>query len=282
MRTALSEAIAQYPEDPQLILGRIHVEKKLALHKEILADGEKYMAAESLFPGTGPFYADRGKAFLALGELDEAEAAFAKGYELDALNVDAIRGMASVKLQRDNVEDGLRLAQKAVLVDSDDASSRTVLAMALARHGDINGAIAAMEEACAKFVPNPTPYAYLAVLRGYKHALDGDRSNEALLTIDEASETYEDLWPRQMVDVFAGVRSVESIAQFDYSGYTPDWRRSIDIGRLVYAAAFDLSQGRTIDFAALERDMLMYRDQNFVHLAPILKDWAAIVAARKQ
>ena len=76
-------------------------------------------------------------------------------------------------------------------------------------------------------------------------------------------------------------RSVESIGEFNYWAYTPDWRRSIDIGRLVFAAAFELSQGRAIDYAMLEQNLLKYRDQNFVHLAPLLKEWSEIVAARR-
>ena len=41
------------------------------------------------------------------------------------------------------------------------------------------------------------------------------------------------------------------------------------------------SQGRTIDYAALEQNLMKYRDLNFVHLAPILKEWLELVAARK-
>ena len=126
------------------------------------------------------------------------------------------------------------------------------------------------------------PYAYIAVLRGYQRALKGDASDSALLSVEEGSATDETLWPRQVIDVFAGGRSVESIGAFDYSGYTPDWRRSIDIGRLVFAAAFDLSQGRAVDYAMLEQNLLKYRDQNFVHLAPLLNEWSEIVAKRKQ
>jgi tetratricopeptide (TPR) repeat protein len=282
IRTALGEAVARYPEDTQLILQRIHVEKKMALHQEILDDGEKYLAAETRTKGSTWLSAEQGTAFLALGDLDGAESAFAKASDLDAANVDAIRGMASVTLQRGDVEAGLRLAQKAVRTDPDDPSARTVLALALARSGNIDGAIAALEEGAEKFPWSATPHAYVAVLRGYKRAHAGEASDGALITIEEIAATDETLWPRQMADVFAGTRSVESIGEFDYSAYTPDWRRSIDIGRLVYAAAFDLSQGRTIDYAALEKNLLKYRDQNFVHLAPILKDWAEIVATRQQ
>ena len=121
----------------------------------------------------------------------------------------------------------------------------------------------------------------MAVLRGYKRAHTGDTSDGPLLGAEEVLGADETIWPRQMVDVFAGVRSVESIGEFNYSAYTPDWRRSIDIGRLVFAAAFELSQGRAIDYAMLEQNLLKYRDQNFVHLAPLLKEWSEIVAARK-
>jgi tetratricopeptide (TPR) repeat protein len=282
VRSALGEAVAKYPEDPQLILQRIQVESKMALHKEILADSEKYMAVESRFRGSAWLSAEQGWAFLALGEMDDAESAFAKATDLDAAYVDAIRGLASVKLQRGAVDDGLRLARKAMRTDPNDPSARTILALALARSGNIDGAITVLQDAAEKFTRSPMPYAYLAVLRGYQRARAGDVSDGALLSAEEVSGTDEALWPRQMVDVFAGLRSVESIGEFNYSAYTPDWRRSIDIGRLVFAAAFDLSQGRTIDYAALEQNLLKYRDQNFVHLAPLLKEWAEIVVARRQ
>jgi tetratricopeptide (TPR) repeat protein len=282
VRGALGEAVAKYPEDPQLILQRIHVEKKMALHKDILADSEKYMAVETRFRGSAWLSAEQGWAFLALGEMDSAEKAFAKAIDLDAAHVDAIRGLASVKLQRGEIEDGLRLARKAMRTDPNDPSARTVLALALARSGNVDGAIVALEESAEKFPWSPTPYAYMAVLRGYKRAHSGDTSDDTLLNAEEVVGADETLWPRQMVDVFAGIRSVESIGEFNYSAYTPDWRRSIDIGRLAFAAAFDLSQGKPIDYATLEQNLLKYRDQNFVHLAPILKDWSEIVAARKK
>jgi tetratricopeptide (TPR) repeat protein len=279
--SALDAAVAKYPEDPQLILHRLAVEKRMALHKEVLADAEKYMA-ESQFPAPAWLSSEQGMAYLALGDLDRAEAALAKAIELDAADIDAIRSMASVKLQRGDVDDGVRRARKAVRTDPDDQRARTVLALALARSGNIDGGIAVLEEASDKFAWDPTPLAYVAVLRGYKRARAGDTSDDALLDFEEIAGTSETLWPRQMVDVFAGLRSVESIGTFDYSAYRPDWRRSIDIGRLVFAAAFDLSQGRTIDYAALEQSLMKYRDLNFVHLAPILKEWSEIVAARKQ
>ena len=82
----LGDAVAKYPEDPQLILRRIAVERKLALYEDVLADGAKYMKVEFRFKGSSPFYADRGDAFLAVGDLKGAEAAFADAYQFDAMN----------------------------------------------------------------------------------------------------------------------------------------------------------------------------------------------------
>jgi hypothetical protein len=187
-----------------------------------------------------------------------------------------------MKLYRGDTAGALRLAEKAVQIEPKASSSKTILAIARARTGDIDGAIAAMEELCDDCGASATPYVYLAILRGYKRVLSGDTADSALISEDDLAETNTDLWPRQMADVFAGARSLESLASFDYSTYSPDWRRSIDIGRLVYGAAYDLSQGRSIDYAFLEQRMLEYRDLNFAHLAPILKDWADRVAAKKQ
>ncbi len=282
MRDAMGEAIARYPEDPQLILRRIYIEKKLALHKDVLADGEKYLSVEIRFPGSSSFYVDRGDAFLAVGDLDGAQATFAEAYKLDAMNEDAIRGLARIKLYRGDIDNALRLAEKSVRIEPKDARSKTILAIARAQSGDVDGAIAVMEEACEQFAPSATPYAYLALLRGYRRALAGDFTDTSLIALEELAKTADGLWPHQVVEIFAGIRSLESLAGFDYSNYTPDWRRTIDIGRLVFGAAFDLSQGRSIDYPTIEKNMQAHRDQNFAHLAPILKHWASIVAAAKQ
>src|SRR5262249_42917587 len=126
------------------------------------------------------------------------------------------------------------------------------------------------------------PLIYLAILRGYKKAVAGDISVSSLITEENLADTYQELWPRPMADVFAGARSLESVIGLDYSAYSPDWRRWIGIGNLVFSAAYDLSQGRTIDYPKLETSMLKYHDLNFAPLGPILKDWNDRVAARKQ
>jgi tetratricopeptide (TPR) repeat protein len=279
---AIGDAVAKYPEDPQLIYWRIPVERRLALYNDMLADGEKYKNVAFQFSGTSPFYVDRGDAFLAIGDLKSAKAAFADAYRLDALNGDAIRGMAKMKLYGGDTAGALRLAEKAAQIEPGSSSSKSFLALARARNGDIDGAISVIEEPCDECSSSATPYVYLAILRGYKQALVGDVSVSPLITEQELANTYADLWPRQMADVFAGARSLESLAGFDYSAYSPDWRRSIECGRLVFAAAFDLSQGRMIDYPSLEENMLKHRDLNFALLAPILKDWADRVATRKQ
>ena len=198
------------------------------------------------------------------------------------MNGEAIRGLAKMKLYDGDAAGALRLAEKAAQIEPESSRSRSFLALARARGGDIDGAISAIEEPCDECSGSATPHVYLAILRGYKRALAGDLSISPLITEQELANTYTDLWPRQMADVFAGTRSLESLAGFDYSAYSPDWRRSIEIGRLVFASAYDLSQGRTIDYPALEESMLKHRDMNFALLAPILKDWADRVAARKQ
>ena len=139
-----------------------------------------------------------------------------------------------------------------------------------------------MKRNASNALQTATPYVYLAILRGYKQALAGDMSVSPLITEEELANTYTDLWPRPMADVFAGTRSLESLADFDHAAYVPDWRRWIAVGRLVFASGYELSQGRTIDYPALEEKMLKHRDVNFALLAPILKDWADRVAARKQ
>ena len=58
---AIGDAVAKYPEDPQLIFWRIPVERRLALYDEALADGEKYKKVAFQFSGTSPFYVDRGE-----------------------------------------------------------------------------------------------------------------------------------------------------------------------------------------------------------------------------
>jgi tetratricopeptide (TPR) repeat protein len=278
---ALGDAVDKYPEDPQLILRRIAVERKLALYDDVLADGAKYMKVEFKFKGSSPFYVDRGEAFLAVGDLKGAEAAFAEAYQLDALNAEAMRGLTKVKLYGGDTAGALRLAEKAVLVDPNSTELRLMLATARARAGDIDGAISGLEEGCEQCLRTATPYVYLAVLRGYRRAVAGDTSDSLLITQDELGDTYS-LWPRPMADVFTGTRSLESLANLDHEDYIPEWRRWIAVGQLVFASAYELSQGRTIDYPALEQKMLKHRDVNYSLLAPILKDWADRVAARKQ
>lgn len=277
----LSDAVTKYPEDPQLILRRIAVERKLALYEDVLADGAQYMKVEFRFKGSSPFYVDRGDAFLAVGDLKSAEAAYADAHQFDAMSGEAMRGLAMVKLYGDDTAGALRLAEKAVLVNPSSTELRLILATARARAGDIDGAIAGLEEECQQCARTATPYVYLAVLRGYKRAIAGDPSVDLLITEEELGDTYG-LWPRPMADVFAGARSLESLADLDHAGYVPEWRRWIAVGQLVFASAYELSQGRTIDYPALEEKMLKHRDVNYSLLAPILKDWADRVAARKQ
>jgi tetratricopeptide (TPR) repeat protein len=276
----LGDAVAKYPEDPQLILRRIAVERKLALYDDVLADGAKYMKVEFKFSGSSPFYVDRGDAFLATGDLKEAEAAFAEAYRLNAMNSDAMRGLATVKLYGGDTAGALRMAEKAVLVDPTSSALRIMRATAQARAGDIDGAIAGLEEGCQGCFRTATPYVYLAILRGYKRALTGDTSASLLITEEELGDTYS-LWPRPMAEVFAGARSLESLTDTDFEAYVPEWRRWIEVGQLAFASAYELSQGRTIDYPALEDKMLKHRDVNYSLLAPILKDWAERVAARK-
>jgi tetratricopeptide (TPR) repeat protein len=276
----MGEAAAKHPEDPQLMLGRIYVEQKLALHNDVIEDTGKYLATAIQFRGSSANFVDRGHAYLAVGNLEMAKADFAKAYEIDGMDPDAISGLARIKLYEGDVAGGLRLAEKAARVGPDALNARVVLATAQAQSGNLDGAITTMQGACDQCRGSAVPLVYLAVLRGYRQAVTPDASNPPLLTEAEVFETY-DLWPREMAEVFLGARTVESLAEFDYSGYTPDWRRSIRIGRVVFSAAYDLSQGRTIDYPAIERIMLECRDMNVAHLAPILKDWSARVAAAK-
>ena len=277
----LGDAVAKYPEDPQLILRRIAIERKLALYEDVLADGAKYMKVEFRFTGSSPFYADRGDAFLAVGDLKSAEAAYADAYQLDAMSGEAMRGLAMVKLYGDDTAGALRLAEKAVLVNPSSTELRIILATVRARAGDIDGAISGLEEECQQCAQTATPYVYLAILRGYKRAMAGDPSVSPLITEEELGDTYG-LWPRPMADVFTGARNLESLADLDHAGYVPEWRRWIAVGQLVFASAYELSQGRTIDYPTLEEKMLKHRDVNYSLLAPILKDWADRVAAMKQ
>ncbi|MEZ5831723.1 MAG: hypothetical protein R3D05_11130 [Dongiaceae bacterium] len=277
----IGDAVAKYPEDPQLILRRIAVEQKLALYDDVLADSEKYMKTEYRFAGSSPLHVDRGDAFLAIGDLKGAETAYSDAYQLNAMNARSMRGLAMVKLYGGDTAGALRLAEKAVLIDPSSSELRIMLATARARAGDIDGAIAGLEERCQQCAPTATPYIYLAILRGYKRAMAGDMSLSPLITEEEIGDTYR-LWPRPMADVFAGARSLEGLVDLDYGAYVPEWRRWIEVGQLVFASAYELSQNRTIDYPALEETMLKHRDVNYTLLAPILKDWSARVAARKQ
>lgn len=280
VRQTMGEAAAKYPEDPQLLLGRIYVEQKLALHRDVIEDTGKYLTTAIQFRGSSANFVDRGHSYLAIGNLNMAQADFAKAYELDAMDPAAIGGLARIKLYEGDIGEGLRLAEKAARVGPDALNAKLILALAQAQAGNLDGAIATIQEACEQCRGSAVPLVYLAVLRGYRQAVAPDAANPPLLTEAEVFETY-DLWPRQMAEVFLGVSTVESLAGFDYSGYTPDRRRSIRIGRVVFSAAYELSQGRTIDYPAIEKVMLECRDMNVAHLAPILKDWSARVAAAK-
>lgn len=282
LKDAMGQAAAQYPEDPQLILGRIYTELKLAQYSGIIEDTEKFLAASIQHRGPSSLFVDLGDAYLGIGEMEKAQGAFSKAQELDAMNANATTGLARMKLYGGDIEGAVRLAEKAVRTDPDGTGSRMILAIALAQAGDLDGAIAATQEACERCGASASLPVYLALFRGYKQAIEGNGPGAALLLPEEVAGTYEEIWPREMAEVFLGLRSLESLAGFDYSGYTPDWRQSIRIGRLAFSAAYDLSQDRPIDFPAIEKGLTEDRSLFYAHLVPILKDWSERVAARRQ
>lgn len=282
VRSVMGAAAAKYPEDPQLMLGRVYVEQKLALHDAVIEDMTKYFSTAIQHRGSSANFVDRAEAYLAVGNLEMAQADFAKAYELDSMNPGAIRGLARIKLYAGDVADGLRLAKKAVRTGRESFTSNVILAFARAQSGDLDGAIEQMEAACSACGADAIQTVYLAILRGYRDAVAEAPPRQQLIADIEVFETEEGLWPREMAEVFQGVRTVQSLNALDFSSYTPDWRRSIEVGRPVFLAAYDLSQGIAIDYAAIERLMLANRHMNFAHLAPILKDWSSRVAEKQK
>lgn len=279
LRGAMGEAVERYPEDPEMILRRIFVEQKLALDSAIIEDAEKFLSVTIQRGAPSMLYVDLGTAYLGIGDFKKARESFARARKLDAMNVDAILGVARVDLFEGQMDNAVRFAEKAAKLDSSDAGSTLFLAIARAQAGDLDGAILALEEACAQCKRDAAVPTYLAIFRGYKRAVDGEAPGGLLLSASEVSETYEGFWPREIADLFLGVRSLDSIVNKDYSSYTPDWRRAIRTGNVALLAAYDLSQGQKIDIADVERRLAEDKSKFSAHLAPILADWAARVAA---
>lgn len=279
LRGAMGDIVAKYPEDPQMILRRIFVNQKLELDSAIIEDGERFLSASVGRHAPSMLHVDLGMAHLGLGDLIKAREAFAKALQMDAQNVDAVLGLARIALFDGRVEDAVRLAEKAAKLGARDAGPALFLAIARAQAADLDGALAVLEEAGERYAYDASIPAYLAMFRGYKRAIDGELTGGLLLSASEASETYEGQWPREIVEVFLGTRTRDSIAGIDYSSYTPDWRRSIRTGTIALMAAYDLSQGRKIDIAEIENGLAADKSRFSAHLAPILADWAARVAA---
>lgn len=285
IRDALDSAIKAYPEDPQLFIGKIAAEQRLGEFDKVIADSDAYVAAfpPALAAHATPswMHEDRGDAYLALGDLDKAEAEFQHARDKDATDGEAFRGLAQVAYFRGDISNAERLARKSLMLDCKCIIASAALALARARAGDFDGAIAEAEQALEMPSSVATSALWLAVLRAYKRAMTDDNSDAPLLTEEEMADISPDHWAHRMAEVYLGTRTLESMGDLGLDQYIASYRRSVSAGRLAFSAAFDLSQGRTIDVAKVEEDLLKHRDTTFALLAPLLKDWNDRVAAQQ-
>ncbi|MEM7453652.1 MAG: alkaline phosphatase family protein [Planctomycetota bacterium] len=96
-------------------------------------------------PGKPSLYIQIGEALLESGELEEAEAAFKKGSEIDPLNASLLLGRARCALNRESYEEAVELCLNAVGEQYHFPMAHYFLAIAFRRSGRTQKAVQALE-----------------------------------------------------------------------------------------------------------------------------------------
>jgi cytochrome c-type biogenesis protein CcmH/NrfG len=126
---------------------------------------------------------------------DEAEKAFTHVLERDKKNVEALRGLGSIRFERDEPEQAIALYERYLAIKPDDQTVRTALGAAYVSAGELDKAIGIFRDVIAKKADAWPAHFYLGV------ALDqqGDRA-AGLASVRRARELTTDEPVRRQID----------------------------------------------------------------------------------
>jgi Flp pilus assembly protein TadD len=100
-----------------------------------------FQKAASAYPQYDAAYDNLGVAFMSLGQADNARAAFEHAVQLNDKNADADRNYSRLLISSKEYVAAKELLQKALMVEPQDPSSLTLLAIAQLKTGDYDGAL---------------------------------------------------------------------------------------------------------------------------------------------
>jgi cytochrome c-type biogenesis protein CcmH/NrfG len=126
---------------------------------------------------------------------DEAEKAFTHVLERDKNNADALRGLGSIRFERDEPEQAIALYDRYLALKPDDQTVRTALGASYVSAGELDKAIGIFRDVVAKKPDTWPAHYYLGV------ALDqqGDRT-AGLASVRRAREFATDEQVRRQID----------------------------------------------------------------------------------